>query len=98
MSLMLGNLGAFLPDFARARAAGVWGYDMLAAGGPPPRKPGPKPPLQGSVEFVNVDFTYPSRPEARVRRVMCGGKRCSPIDDVVALPGAVPVKFAHSRG
>lgn len=64
-SIMLGMLAAVAPDRSKARGAALWLYTILS-GGVPPKTGSQRPPITGNVEFVDVEFAYPTRPDAQV--------------------------------
>ena len=65
ISFALGNLVAMYPDMNKAQVAAMWLYKVITAGYPK-RNIGNRPDIAGNIEFVDVDFAYPTRPEAQV--------------------------------
>ena len=67
MGMMLGQVGSLAPDFTKAHQAAKWLYGIIEMG---PKQQDPsqnkKPELNGDVVFKDVNFAYPTRPDATV--------------------------------
>eukprot|EP00039_Didymoeca_costata_P027989 m.19650 g.19650 ORF g.19650 m.19650 type:complete len:1278 (-) comp6640_c0_seq1:73-3906(-) len=66
--MFIGQLSARMPDMAKAKLAAKRIKDLLTAEDPErhPDDNSKKPDIKGSIEFRNVTFSYPTRPEIKV--------------------------------